>query len=48
MSERVPAGDFQAPEQIADTVTFLASERAAQFIGSAVFVDGAQGRTFVA
>lgn len=46
IAERLPAGEFQTPEQIADTVTFLASERASPFSGSTVFADGGQGRSF--
>ncbi len=46
VAERLPAGTFQSVEQIADTITFLASERASQFIGSPVFIDGGQGRSF--
>ena len=39
-----PAGRLGHPEEIADVVVFLASERATWINGASIPVDGAQGR----
>jgi 3-oxoacyl-[acyl-carrier protein] reductase len=44
--ERLPAGRFQTPESVADVVTFLCSDRAAEFAGAMLSVDGGQQRAF--
>jgi 3-oxoacyl-[acyl-carrier protein] reductase len=36
----IPAGRYGRPEELADTVAFLASERASYITGSIVRVDG--------
>ncbi|MCX5796524.1 MAG: SDR family oxidoreductase [Elusimicrobia bacterium] len=41
----VPMGRFGTPEEIADAVAFLASERAAFITGAALVVDGGQTRS---
>jgi 3-oxoacyl-[acyl-carrier protein] reductase len=41
----LPAGRFGRPEEIADVVAFLASERASWIMGACVNVDGAQSRS---
>jgi len=42
----VPAGRFATPDEIADVVVFLASERAAFVTGACVVVDGGQTRGY--
>ncbi|MGH3926315.1 MAG: SDR family oxidoreductase, partial [Pseudonocardiaceae bacterium] len=39
-----PFGRLGTPEEVADVVTFLLSERASWVSGTQVCVDGAQGR----
>ena len=46
IKERIPRGQFGTAEEVADAVTFLASQRAAAFAGSLVGLDGGQGRSF--
>ena len=43
-SREFPAGRLGSPEEVADVVVFLASERASWINGASVPVDGAQGR----
>jgi 3-oxoacyl-[acyl-carrier protein] reductase len=42
----IPAGRFGTPEEVADVVVFLASERARWIQGACVAVDGGQSRAF--
>ncbi|RKH35310.1 SDR family NAD(P)-dependent oxidoreductase [Corallococcus sicarius] len=44
--EQIPWGRFGTPEEVADVVAFLASERAKWVTGSTLPVDGGQGRAF--
>lgn len=46
INENVPMKRFANPDEIADTVVFLASERASFTTGAAVVVDGGQRRSF--
>lgn len=46
VARELPFGRFGAPEQIADVVVFLSSERASWVSGAAIVVDGAQSRAF--
>jgi 3-oxoacyl-[acyl-carrier protein] reductase len=43
VEEKLPRKRFGTPEEIADAVVFLASERAAAFVGSLIPMDGGQG-----
>ena len=43
----MPLGRFGAPEEVADVVTFLCSERASLVTGASVPVDGCQGRSLI-
>ena len=42
---RIPAGRLAMPEEIADLVCFLCSERAAYITGEAIAIDGGFVRT---
>jgi len=46
LNERMAIKRFGKPEEISKIVTFLCSEYASFFVGSAVLVDGGQGRCF--
>lgn len=46
LKERVAIGRFAQPREIADVVAFLCSDHASFCTGSAVVVDGGQGRCF--
>ena len=43
----LPLGRFGRAEEVADVVTFLASERASLITGACIAVDGSQGRSLV-
>lgn len=43
----LPAGRFGTPEEVADVVVFLASERAGWVSGACVTVDGCQSRSLI-
>jgi 3-oxoacyl-[acyl-carrier protein] reductase len=43
----MPLGRFGAPEEVANVVTFLCSERASLVTGASVPVDGCQGRSLI-
>jgi 3-oxoacyl-[acyl-carrier protein] reductase len=43
--KNIPVGRLGRPEEVADTVVFLASERAGFITGASVFVDGGMGRS---
>jgi 3-oxoacyl-[acyl-carrier protein] reductase len=47
LKEQMATGRFARPEEIADVVAFLCSDRASQCVGSVVSVDGGSGRSFV-
>ncbi len=44
--EELPWGRFGVPEEVADVVVFLCSDRARWITGATIPVDGAQGRAF--
>lgn len=44
ITEELPWGRFGTPEEVANTVVFLASERASWVTGTTIVVDGSQGR----
>lgn len=46
IDETLPWGRFGKPEEIADVVVFLCSERASWMTGATIPVDGGQGRAF--
>lgn len=46
IAKEVPLGRFGTPQEIADMVVFLASERAAFITGAVMVVDGGQTRSF--
>ena len=43
----LPAGRFGKPEEVADVVVFLASERAQWVSGACITVDGCQSRSLI-
>jgi 3-oxoacyl-[acyl-carrier protein] reductase len=43
----MPLGRFGRPEEVADVVVFLASERASLMVGACVNVDGCQSRSLI-
>ena len=45
VEQNIPSGRFGAPEEIADVVTFLASDRARWVTGACINVDGGQSRS---
>ena len=47
VAEDMPLGRFGTPEEVANVVTFLASDRASLVTGANVAVDGCQGRPSV-
>jgi len=46
VARELPFGRFGTPEEVADTVTFLASPRARWITGACIVVDGGQSRSF--
>jgi 3-oxoacyl-[acyl-carrier protein] reductase len=46
VARELPFGRFGAPEEVGDTVAFLASARASWIAGTTVVVDGCQSRMF--
>jgi 3-oxoacyl-[acyl-carrier protein] reductase len=47
MKAELPLGRFGRPEEVADVVVFLASERASLMVGACVNVDGCQSRSLI-
>jgi 3-oxoacyl-[acyl-carrier protein] reductase len=45
VAENIPMGRFGTPEEIADVVTFLCSDRASWVTGACINVDGGQSRS---
>jgi 3-oxoacyl-[acyl-carrier protein] reductase len=45
MKRSIPFGRFGTPEEVADVVVFLCSERASWVTGACVTVDGGQSRS---
>lgn len=46
VERELPFGRFGSPEEVADVVTFLCSQRASWISGACIPVDGAQGKSF--
>jgi 3-oxoacyl-[acyl-carrier protein] reductase len=46
VAREIPAGRFGTPEEVADVVVFLASDRARWIQGACIAVDGGQARAF--
>ena len=44
MKKDIPAGRFGTPEEIANVVTFLSSDKASWIVGASINVDGGQSR----
>jgi 3-oxoacyl-[acyl-carrier protein] reductase len=47
IAQELPLGRFGTPEEVADVVTFLCSERASLVTGASLPVDGCQGRSLI-
>ena len=47
VKQEMPLGRFGKPEEVADMVTFLASERASLITGACINVDGCQSRSLI-
>ena len=47
VKSELPFGRFGSPEEVADVVVFLASERARWVSGASITVDGCQSRAFI-
>ena len=47
VAEEIPSGRFGRPEEVADVVVFLASERARWVTGACLNVDGGQSRSLI-
>ncbi len=47
VEQEIPAGRFGKPEEIADVVVFLSSDRASWVTGACVNVDGCQSRSLI-
>ena len=44
VKKEIPAGRFGTPEEIANVVTFLSSDKASWIVGASINVDGGQSR----
>ena len=47
VQQEMPLGRFGRPEEVADVVVFLASDRASLMVGACVNVDGCQSRSLI-
>jgi 3-oxoacyl-[acyl-carrier protein] reductase len=47
VQQEMPLGRFGKPEEVADVVVFLASDRASLMVGACVNVDGCQSRSLI-